>query len=272
MKKIYTIGMLSLLVLVACKNSTSEEHPEVLEILEDDYVEEEIPIFVYPTELSEVLDAHGGIKKWWGMNSLSYEITKGETVEKHLISLKDRRVRLDHPKWSIGFDGKEVWLLENEKEDYNGNARFYHNLYFYFYAMPFVLGDDGITYEKMETTQLMDKEYEGIKISYGDGVGDSPKDEYILYYDAETNRMEWLGYTVTYKSNEKSETWSFIHYSEWETINDLVLPKKLTWYTTENNVPVSERSSRVFEHVQVSPEVPNENLFIIPDGAEVVER
>jgi len=50
--------------------------------------------------------------------------------------------------------------------------------------MPFVLGDDGISYEKVEDLKVGDLSYPGYKISYGATVGDSPKDNYFLYYDA----------------------------------------------------------------------------------------
>ena len=45
--------------------------------------------------------------------------------------------------------------------------------------MPFVLGDDGITYQKVDDLKVGDVTYPGYKISYGDGVGDSPKDNYF---------------------------------------------------------------------------------------------
>ena len=52
---------------------------------------------------------------------------------------------------------------------------------FYFYAMPFILADDGIIYEDVAALKFEGKSYPGIKISYESGVGESPEDEYILY-------------------------------------------------------------------------------------------
>ena len=73
-----------------------------------------------------------------------------------------------------------------------------------FLTMPFVLADDGINYQDVEPLVFEGKTYPGIQISYESGVGESSEDEYKVYYDPETNKMTWLGYTVTYFSKEKS--------------------------------------------------------------------
>ena len=33
-------------------------------------------------------------------------------------------------------------------------------------------------------------------MSFNDGVGSSPKDDYIIYYNPDTYQMEWLAYTA----------------------------------------------------------------------------
>ena len=42
--------------------------------------------------------------------------------------------------------------------------------------------------------------------------------------------MEWLAYTVTFKSKSPSDKYRLIKYNKWENVNGLVLPKELTWY------------------------------------------
>ena len=98
----------------------------------------------------------------------------------------------------MGFDGNQVWLDEENDGDYKGNPKFYYNLYFYFYAMPFILADDGINYKDAEPLVFEGKTYPGIEITYNNGVGETPEDRYILYYNATTFNMEWLGYTVNF--------------------------------------------------------------------------
>lgn len=120
--------------------------------------------------LSDVFEAHGGYENWSRMNSLSYQ--KGE--ESTITDLKSRMIRVKSPERTIGFDGTDVWVTP-DTVDASG-ARFRHNLYFYFYAMPFVVGDPGAYYEQLEQRELAGSVYDQIKVSYKENVGDAPDD------------------------------------------------------------------------------------------------
>ncbi|MFC7357637.1 DUF6503 family protein [Jejudonia soesokkakensis] len=267
MKKFLLIVLVAF--FISCKDETKET------VVESTVIEntEETPSSIqYPKHIASVFEAHGGFENWNSMNNLCYEIEGRGDKETHTISLKDRKSKIETKKWSIGYDGNEVWLLENEPESYKGNARFYHNLMFYFYAMPFVLGDEGIVYSEMEPTELDGKMYTATKIGYNNGIGDSPEDEYILFSDPETNTMEWLGYTVTYTKGEKSSDWHFIKYDDWSNVNGLVLPKKLTWYNVKDNKPTDERNDLVFKNRTVSATVLENGVFEKPEKAIIVEK
>ena len=104
--------------------------------------------------------------------------------------------------------------------------------------MPFVLADDGISYEKVNDLVFEGVNYPGYKISYNANKGTSPDDNYIIYYNPETYQMEWLKYTVIFKSKKPSDKFNVIRYHKWENVNGLVLPKEITWYKKdENGVP-----------------------------------
>ena len=257
-----------LLSLMACKDKV-EETPAQVDVVSE--VENEL-VASYPEAVKGIFDAHGGTEAWAKMNALYFEIPKESGLEKHTVALSDRRSLIETDLWSIGYDGVDVWLLQQEEKAYKGNARFFHNLMFYFYAMPFVLADDGINYSPVSTTLLEGKSYEGIKISYNAGVGDAPKDEYIVYYDSETGLMTWLAYTVTYRTNEKSDKWKYIKYAEWKDVNGFILPKTLTWYKLEDGKPTEPRNSMNFENIQVSENLPNPDQFLMPEGASISER
>ena len=214
--------------------------------------------------LTKVFDAHGGYEQWSKMKSLSY--LKGE--ESTITNLQNRKIRLESPKQTIGFDGQEVWVTPDSVE--TGRARFYHNLFFYFYAMPFVVGDPGAFYEDMEPMDLQGKTYGGVKISYGENIGDAPDDNYIIWYDQETGKMEWLMYTVTYRSGEPSDKFSLIKYDGWTEFNGLVLPATLQWFRYDGESvgePLGE--AIVFQNVEISTDAPDEDLFVMPAGAQI---
>lgn len=211
-----------------------------------------IPQKEYPESIASVFKAHGGIDIWNRMNNLSFTIEKESGDELQKVDLKSRKVAIQTSKYTLGFDGEKVWLDQDSTYFAPQRARFYHNLYFYFYAMPFVLGDDGITYSDTAPLTFDGVTYPGTKISFGSGVGDAPDDEYILYRDPATNQMAWLAYTVTYGKNEKSDRFSYIKYDQWTTVNGVQLPSKLQWYTVEEGIPTTVRSEQVFSKPTLS--------------------
>lgn len=267
MKNLYLLMVVSLLIF-SCKDENKDPQPIIHDTIP--ISEETARIMNYPVPFKEVLKVHGGIERWNDMKNLCFEIAKQSGAETHTISLQDRRTKIESEKWSIGFNGKDVWLLQNQENTYKGNPRFYYNLMFYFYAMPFVLGDEGINFEEIKGTELDGEVFEGIRISYDEGTGNSPRDEYILYYHPETHQMEWLGYTVTYNENETSDEWRYIKYSEWQEVNGLQLPKMLTWYTVENGKPIQARNNVIFEKVTITETELDDSVFEIPEGSVVI--
>ncbi len=262
MKNIYLL--IITLLIISCKQ-TSEKNNE------DAQNEDVATLKTYPENISKVFDAHGGLSTWNKMQSLQFTMEKPNGDEVTTTDLKNRNSLISMPAHSIGYDGKEVWLHKKDTVAYKGNPKFYYNLMFYFYAMPFILADDGINYEDIAPLEFEGKTYPGIKISYEAGVGESPDDEYILYYDSETNKMAWLGYTVTYFSKKKAKEFHFIKYSNWKTVEGLVLPDTLTWYNYENNMPTTKRNDLAFTTVVISKEKLNEAIFKMPEDAEVIK-
>lgn len=256
------------IAFISCKNDKKSPVETDTETEETIVVSKEK---VTPANVAAIMNAHGGLAQWNKMNNICFTFDGRGGDEVHTTSLKDRKAKIEHENWTIGNDGKNTWLLENEAGSYEGDAAFYNNLMFYFYAMPFVLADDGIVYTTMPQTELDGEMYNTLKIGYNDGVGYSPKDEYMLFTNPETNQMTWLGYTVTGKSNEKSDKWSFIKYDKWQEVNGLQLPEKLTWYNVENNVPKDERNDLLFKKVTITETQLDDSVFEKPEGAKVIQ-
>jgi hypothetical protein len=143
---------------------------------------------------------------------------------------------------------------------------------FYFYAMPFVLADDGIVYESAEALEFEGKSFPGIKVSYENNVGDSPEDEYILYYNPETYEMAWLAYTVTYGTNQKSDKFSYTKYAEWKEVNGLKLPTALQWYTVRDGKPTELRGEpRRFTQIDIDKSGMDNDFYNMPESGEYVD-
>ena len=140
--------------------------------------------------------------------------------------------------------------------------------------MPFIVSDPGIKYAEIQESLVVDgKSYRGTLISYNDGVGDSPKDEYKVYRDPDTGQMAWLGYTVTYRGGEKKDSFSFIKYDSWQEVHGLMLPKELIWYTVEDGQPTVPRGpGTVFSKVSITETLLDSSMFTKPENAVVVPR
>jgi len=255
--RLFTI--LFLLFLAACENSSDPIVSATLPKSENEY----------PEALQKVFAKHGGLGIWESMNTLSYEIEKETGNEKQIIDLKDRRERIEGANFTTGFDGKNIWLEADTS--YKGNAVFYHNLMFYFYAMPFVVADDGINYSETESLEFEGKIYPGIRITYDAGVGVSPEDEYFIHYNPTNYQMAWLGYTVTYYSKEKSKKIKWIHYDDWEVYNGLLFPNSMNWFQSVDGQLTEPKKRRKFVKIEVSKKKMDENFFNKTAGASVVE-
>jgi len=265
MKKIIFLALA--ISIFACRNKTS---PTV------DYSEENLDITtsIYPENITKIFDAHGGLDIWNTMKSLEFTMKKPDGYEVTTTNLKNRKSLIEMPKHTIGFNGENVWL-KNKTEAaytlYGGNPKFYYNLMFYFYAMPFILADDGIIYEDADPLVFKNVSYPGIKVSYESGVGESSEDEYILYYNPESYKMEWLAYTVTFFSKEKGKDFHFRRYNNWQEVNGLLLPKTIISYNYKNNLPTTAGNETQFVDVKISKVKPEADSFEAPAGAEVIE-
>ena len=260
MKFIYTAIVIAILAVSCKQNTTAPENTTPAVSAKE-----------YPAAIAATFKAHGGIQKWNTMNNLCFTMEKEGGNETQTIDLKSRKVRIETEKYTLGFDGEKVWLDQDSTYFAPQRARFYHNLMFYFYAMPFVLGDNGITYTETEALEFEGVSYPGTKISFGAGVGDAPDDEYILYSDPKTNEMAWLAYTVTYGKNKKSDTFSYIKYDQWVNVNGLKLPSKLQWYAVENGVPTEMRSERSFIKPTTTATLLDSAIFEKPESGEFAE-
>lgn len=255
MKSLYYSTAL-VLFLIACKQQS------------DQVQKSSIPSITYPEAIQKIFETHGGLATWKSMNAMSYEIVKEDQNEKQFVDLNDRRERIEASNVTMGYDGSNFWMEADTS--YKGNPIFYKNLMFYFYAMPFVLADDGIQYHEVEPLRFDGITYPGFRISYGDGVGVSPEDEYFIHYNPVTYQMEWLGYTVTFYSKEKSTSIKWIRYDDWKTIQNLVLPNTLAWYTTEDNLPIELRNRRVFKNVKLNKKPFEDSMFSKTANAEII--
>ncbi len=265
MKKFGVIILVSVIAFSCKQDSKSPETEDVKEEIIEKAVNG------YPETLVKVFDAHGGLDKWKTFLGLYFEIERSDYQEKYTVDLKDRRSRIEYKSHVLGYDGKDVWVKNLDTLDFKGNPRFYYNLMFYFYAMPFILGDDGIRYAEADPLNYEGTEYPGISISYDSGVGESPEDEYILYYNPRTFRMEWLAYTVTFFTKAKSDRLSLIKYHAWNDVDGLQLPSVLQWHEFTDGAVSTQINEMFFVNAKLQADIPADENFTVVEGAAIAE-
>lgn len=246
MKKIILLSF-TILTLNACKEETKQVKT----------INSNIPLAI-----TKVLDKHGGLNNWKALRQLSFS----KEDETHITDLHSRKSLITSKNYNLGFDGANTWLYQKDSIAFKGNKDFYYNLFFYFYAMPFVLADNGIIYQESKPLHFENKVYPGFKISFKANIGTSPDDNYYIYYNPKTFQMEWLQYSVTFFSKKPTTKVNTIRYNDWIDVNGFLLPNSLTWYKKDENGNVSEpaRSPTIFTNQNVSTKILDENIFYKP--------
>ena len=95
------------LILFSCKNESKIEVSLIKDINKED-----ITTSIYPESITKVFDAHGGIDTWNTMQTLSFTMNKPNGKELTITDLKTRAERIDTPTYTMGNDGKTLWIDE----------------------------------------------------------------------------------------------------------------------------------------------------------------
>ncbi|UPS91622.1 DUF6503 family protein [Bizionia sp. M204] len=270
--KNYFFAVTLLFVFSACKENKAEPETIISKAQTEDTLNvQEAKNKNYPENLTKVFDAHGGLDTWKAMKSLIFTMDKPDGKEVIMTNLNSREALLDNPESTIGFNGEQVWLLNKTEEAYKGyDPKYGYNLMFYFYAMPFILSDDGINYADAEPLVVEGVTYPGIQITYNAGVGETSDDRYVLYYNPTTYHMEWLGYTVSFVPGIDKKELHFRRYDNWQNVNGLLLPKTIVGYGYKDDKPTEAKQSTEFIDVKLSKNEIASSKFVKPEKAEFI--
>jgi hypothetical protein len=224
-----------------------------------------------PEDFKKLLDAHGDWSKWVNAKAFSYAMVHETNLEweNHYISLPDRKVRIDADTWQIGNDGQKVWISPTRQAFQGQSVRFYHNLYFYFFSIPYIFTDPGVSVKKTENRMVNGQTYEAFEVSFSDKVGASPKDKYFMLVDPETGRIAWVLYTVTFFDPNNTKL-NALKYEDYRDAGGLVFPRVMTGYQFENDSTRNLNYQVSFSDVFLVEEPLDEELFAMPKEKAVV--
>ncbi len=232
-----------------------------------------------PAQLDRVLEGHGGLAKWRGLAGVEYDLTwksaKRTLTDHQLFDLQSRAGLITSAKYTLGTDGREVWIKPGLEALEGMPPRFYMTTPFYFFAMPFVFADPGVKQESLGKKKFRGQEYDVTRFTYAEGTGDTPDDYYVAYVDAKTARLKLVYYVVSYPTMRKGRPVAELEphaivFEEWQTVDGLLVPKTAPFYNWTGSDIEGEPLGRLeFSGVRFLTEAPDPSKFQKPADAVV---
>ncbi len=130
----------------------------------------------------------------------------------------------------ITFDGHTAWMVPADAEVPGPPPRFHVLTWPYFLAAPYKLNDPGTVLTDAGDLPVREGQIlRGTKITFDDGVGDTPDDWYIAFADPDTGRLTALAYIVTYGNDQETaeDTPGIILYDDFVDVQGV--PIATTW-------------------------------------------
>ena len=216
----------------------------------------------FPELFEQGLQAHGGLDQWNKYGTFSFTEVSGSDTTYYTVDLKNRNERIERPgQFKVGFTEDETFIYPHKDSFPGDDPKFYHNLRFYFLALPFVTADPGANQIPLTPGTLEGKMYNRVKVTYDEGIGVAPKDQYILWYDPSTNLLEYINYSVTYFDEGKADQYNAIGYEGWTDVGGLKMPTTMVGYRWEGDSLGAVRYRRDFMDMKFDEERPGETLF-----------
>lgn len=196
--------------------------------------------------VGRMVDAHGGMAPFDAAPSVTFsdEWNRPGSDEgrRSVVQVEQgtRRAILEFPAMNatIAWNGKEAWSV-----NWSGAPpRFLALLDYYFVCLPWMAQDPGVVLHEPGGAKLWDDpvEYVTVRMTFGQGVGDTPDDYYVLYIDPQSHRLHACEYVVTYPGlvpeGMEHTPAHILVYDTYETVDHLVVPTHFTIYGKDHSV------------------------------------
>ncbi len=224
--------------------------------------------------IAELMDAHQS-KEFRTKEAISFDIelyfggklrldaTAMSTTnsDRILISKKDGS--------QLIYDGDQVYISPDTAM-YDG-ARFDMFTWTYFFCAPFKFNDAGTQWEALGEKTLKDQTYEAARLTFEQGIGDSPDDWYIAYVEPESKTLFALAYIVTLNRSVKEAEAEphAISYHNYEEVEGIPIAQEWKfWMWSEEEGLGDEIGSAKITNVRFFS--PEESTFEVPENSQTV--
>lgn len=172
--------------------------------------------FVIERDGKEVGRIHEVWDRWDGRYRIEGKNREGKATLTLFNVLKEGQGRA----W---VDGKELAGDDLKKALERAYGRFINDTYWF--LMPAKLQDPGVNLASEGSTEKDGKTYDVVRVTFGDGVGLTPKDTYWAYVSKESGLMERWEFVLT--GQEAKDRSAFV-WSDWQPVGGVRLAMKKT--------------------------------------------
>jgi len=232
--------VLSLFIFTACDNTKKEQTSE--SSTEQMAQVAEVETNQGKALVKKMVAACGGTENFWALKDVEYEYTydasyenkKDVSIERYVfdgeLSWAEYTTREKHAfpdkegKLLMGFDGSSSWCtMDGQLMQDSATLRvtdFMRKTNFYWFTMMYKLLDPGLNYEYQGKKTSNDMEYDIVKVSFGENVGDA-QDIYVLYINPQTKMVDQFLFTVMDFGREEP----LMMFVEYQTVDGVKVPK-----------------------------------------------
>ena len=220
--------------------------------------------------LQQALEAHGGYETFQQYHQVEYDLkdwpfSQNAPLNDHqMANLDNRHMYIKADDYEVGYNGEEAWT--SDAEALGLPADFYYATPFYFFSLPFVFADPGANVESLEPQEFEGKTYDAIRVTYGQGVGDSPDDNYVAYFNQDDHTLKLVHYVVTHSAVTQGQSAdelprSAIVYETLQEANGLQVPQTASFYAWKDGRLGEKAGTIRYENVRFSEDVPAAAMF-----------
>jgi len=107
----------------------------------------------------------------------------------------------------------------------HGKAKFVLPTFQYILSLPWKLLDPGTRYALLPWRKVGEKEFRGVHVTYGKGIGDTPEDWYKFYIDPETNLLRDVLWIVTAPVHKGFIEWC--RFKDYREVEGVLIPHRM---------------------------------------------
>jgi hypothetical protein len=221
----------ALALLAACGSPGSQSHASASDAQQQAATssQREVPTFAQPIEA-----AHGA-ETFRRKDGLRFEFALrfGESTEllvEVVMKTDMSRIRMQQADGSkLIWDGKDAYAAPADADW--ARPRFTVLTWPYFLCAPFKLSDPNTHLEPKGRATLRDTTYSTAKLTFDDGVGDSPDDWYLLYRDDASGLLRAMAYIVTYHQSVEEAEPHAISYHHFTEVDGVQFPTEFRFWS-----------------------------------------